>query len=350
MIKKPSKPNRLSTLLPALLSVLFLQGCSSLLTSSQPENNSQARQIIRDLGLEQEYPFDHHFMQTPHGRMHYVDEGQGNPVLALHGNPTWSFLYRNFVKGLSDENRIIAPDLIGFGLSEKPQYVEQYTIEGHVDDIERLVVELDLKDITLIVQDWGGPIGLAVAARQPERIKALVIMNTFGSFPPLPSMDENNIDLPFSLDMFRTPIIGNLMVKQWGMFETQGMAMATANQQRLDAVKIAYQEVFTDADDRAGVFAFPQLIPANLQHPSAQLLKHQVEPYVNNFKGPVKIIWGKQDPFFPLEMLTTWQDRLPQASTLEIPQASHFLQEDAHEIIIPQLKHFLATLKNGNTL
>lgn len=350
MIKKPRKHSRLTLLVPIALTSLLLQACSSVLTSSQPENAQQANQIIRDLGLEKEYPFDHHFLQTDHGRMHYVDEGQGSPVLALHGNPTWSFLYRNFVKGLSDENRIIAPDLIGFGLSEKPNDVDSYTIKGHVDDIERLVVDLDLKDLTLIVQDWGGPIGLAVAARQPHRIKALVIMNTFGSFPPLPSMDQNNIDLPFSLDMFRAPVIGNLMVKQLGMFESMGMSMATANQERLDAVKIAYQEVFTDADDRAGVLAFPQLIPANLQHPSAQLLKHQVEPYVNDFKGPVQIIWGSQDPFFPYEMLAAWQARLPQAKTLEVPEASHFLQEDAHEKIIPQLRLFLSHLNNGEKI
>lgn len=341
---------RLHKLVPALLSIVLLQACSSVLTSSQPENALQAQHIIRDLGIEKEYPFDHHFLQTDHGRMHYVDEGQGKPVLALHGNPTWSFLYRNFIKGLSDKNRMIAPDLIGFGLSEKPNDVDAYTIAGHIDDIERLVVALDLKDLTLIVQDWGGPIGLAVAARQPHRIKALVIMNTFGSFPPLPSMDENNIDLPFSLDMFRAPLIGNLMVKQLGMFETMGMSMATAKQERLDAVKIAYQDVFTDADDRAGVLAFPQLIPTNLQHPSAQLLKQNVEPYVNNFKGPVQIIWGTQDPFFPIEMLAAWQDRLPQAQIMEVPEASHFLQEDAHEKIIPQLRLFLSNLNNGEQL
>lgn len=341
MLKKSSNTIRLITALTVIFLAL-LQGCTSILASSQPENNQQAKQIIRDLGLEKEYPFEHQFIQTPHGRMHYLDEGKGNPVLALHGNPTWSFLYRNFVKGLSDNNRIIAPDLIGFGLSEKPNDVESYTIKGHVDDIESLVVELDLNNITLIVQDWGGPIGLAVAARHPQRIKALVIMNTFGSFPPLPTMDENNIDLPFSLDMFRAPLIGNLMVKQLGMFESMGMSMATANQERLDAVKVAYQAVFTDADDRAGVLAFPQLIPVNLQHPSAQLLKNKVEPYMDSFTGPVQIIWGSQDPFFPYEMLTAWQARLPQAQTLEIPEASHFLQEDAHEKIIPQLKLFLS--------
>jgi len=321
--------------------LLWLSGCSSVLSSSQPTTAQQATQAIEDLGLSQEYPFNHHFLQTTHGRMHYIDEGKGQPVLMVHGNPSWSFLYRNFVKGLSDQNRIIAPDLIGFGLSQKPNDVDSYSIQGHVDDVDKLITSLDLNNLTLVFQDWGGPIALAVAARHPQRIKALVVLNTFGAFPPLPSMDENNIDLPFELDMFRAPLIGNLLVKQLGMFENMAMKMATVDHDHLNTVKIAYTDVFTDADDRAGVMAFPQLIPDRLAHPSAQLIKHQVEPFVNNFKGPVKIFWGMQDPFFPPEMLTQWQHNLPQATTLQIDDASHYLQEDAHDKIVPVLKQFL---------
>ncbi len=321
-----------------------LAGCSSVLSNSQPENAAQATQIIADLGLSQEYPFDHHFIQTHHGRMHYIDEGKGDPVLALHGNPTWSFLYRNFAKGLSDKNRFIAPDLIGFGLSQKPSDVDSYSIAGHVDDIDKLITTLDLQNLTLVIQDWGGPIALAVAARHPERIKALVILNTFGSYPPLPTMDENNVDLPFELDMFRAPVIGNLLVKQLGMFENMGMKMATVNHDHLDTVKIAYTDVFTQADDRAGVMAFPKLIPTKLDHPSAQLIKHQVEPFVKNFKGPVQIFWGMQDPFFQPEMLTVWQHNLPQANTVKLAGASHYLQEDAHQEIVPLLKQFLSRI------
>lgn len=230
-------------------------------------------------------------------------------------------------------------------MSQKPNDVASYSIEGHVNDVDELITNLDLNNLTLVFQDWGGPIALAVAARHPQRIKALVVLNTFGAFPPLPSMDENNIDLPFELDMFRAPIIGNLLVKQLGMFENMAMDMATVDHDHLESVKIAYTDVFTDADDRAGVMAFPQLIPDNLAHPSAQLIKHQVEPFVKNFKGPVQIFWGLQDPFFPPEMLTEWQLNLPQANTLKIEDASHYLQEDAHEKIVPVLKQFL---KNNN--
>ncbi|MFL4470063.1 alpha/beta fold hydrolase [Tateyamaria armeniaca] len=127
---------------------------------------------IKELRLESEYPFASHYIQTPMGRMHYLDEGAENErstVLAVHGNPTWSFLYRALVKGLSAERRIVVPDHIGFGLSEKPDDEAAYTLKAHIDHLEALVLHLDLTDITLVMQDWGGPIGLGVAARHPGR-------------------------------------------------------------------------------------------------------------------------------------------------------------------------------------
>jgi haloalkane dehalogenase len=125
-----------------------------------------------------EYPFTCHYLPLSMGKMHYVDEGKGETILMLHGNPTWSYLYRNAIKGLSKQYRCIAPDYIGFGLSDKPRDWS-YRPQEQAQNVERLIAELKLKDITLVVQDWGGPIGLSYALQHPENVKRLLIMNTW---------------------------------------------------------------------------------------------------------------------------------------------------------------------------
>ncbi|HAJ45180.1 MAG TPA: hypothetical protein DCL54_01190, partial [Alphaproteobacteria bacterium] len=129
---------------------------------------ANAARLRKKLKLDARYPFTSRFFETPMGVMHYVDEGAGDVVLALHGNPTWSFLYRDFIAELSKSHRVIAPDHIGFGLSEKPRDEAFYSIDGHIRNLEALVTALDLTNITLIMQDWGGPIGLGMAARHPR--------------------------------------------------------------------------------------------------------------------------------------------------------------------------------------
>ena len=171
-------------------------------------SENRAATLVRKLGIGRQYPFAHHFMKTSMGAMHYVDEGEGQPVLCVHGNPSWSFLYREFIKGLSGENRVIAPDHIGFGLSDKPSDENEYSIEAHIQNLEKLVIELDLRDITLVVQDWGGPIGLGMAARHPDRIKALVVLNTFGFYPLHEGMDPEDQKLLAPLLLMRSSGLG----------------------------------------------------------------------------------------------------------------------------------------------
>jgi pimeloyl-ACP methyl ester carboxylesterase len=275
------------------------------------------------------------------GAMHYVDEGEGQPVLCVHGNPSWSFLYREFIKGLSGENRVIAPDHIGFGLSDKPSDENEYSIEAHIQNLENLVIELDLRDITLVVQDWGGPIGLGMAARHPDRIKALVVLNTFGFYPLHEGMDPENQKLPAPLLLMRSSGLGTWLVRKKGFFERIVMKMATGNSQRLKAVHHAYKGVFQGPEDRAGVMAFPRLIPTNSRHPSAQILLNETGPFLDKFGGPVQIYWGMKDPIFPIEALGAWRKRLPQAEVIELSDAKHYLQEDAADVIVPGISKFL---------
>ena len=300
-----------------------------------------AKSEVERLGISSEYPFSPNYLSTPMGAMHYVDEGEGHPILAMHGNPTWSFLYRKFITELSGDYRVVVPDHIGFGLSDKPEDVEQYTIEAHIQNIEYLMEKLDLNNVTLIVQDWGGPIGLGAAARHPKRIKAIVVLNSFGFYPLSDQHDPENVKLPPPLVMMRTKFPGAMMVRNMGMFERMAMPTAVARGDRLKAVKKAYTGVFQSSKDRAGVLAFPRLIPTRTQHPSAKILINETGPYLENFKGPAHIFWGMEDPFFPVEALETWQKKLPQAGVTQLAEAKHYIQEDAYEDILPELRVFL---------
>ena len=306
---------------------------------SKVELKDRAASVVQKLGISREYPFSHNFIETKLGSMHYVDQGEGDPVLCLHGNPSWSFLYRKFISELSKENRVVAPDYIGFGLSDKPSIEKFYTIEAHIKSVEKLVLDLDLKNITLVIQDWGGPIGLAVAARRPERFKSLVILNTFGFYPLHESMDPENLQLPPPLLLMRSKFPGTWLVRSRGMFERMVMKMATGK--ALKPVHHAYRDVFTGYDDRAGVMAFPRLIPTTSHHPAAQILLNETGPYLDQFKGQVQIYWGMKDPLFPTLALEAWRERLPNAEVMELPNGKHYLQEDEPEVIISGIKRML---------
>lgn len=305
---------------------------------SQPRSAEEARAIVAELGLTSEYPFQSRFAVTPHGRMHYVDEGAGDPILCLHGNPTWSFLYRNFVKGLRGSHRVVAPDLIGFGLSEKLPDPAAYSIGGHVDDVSALVESLDLRRITLVLQDWGGPIGLGLAVRHPERIRALVVMNTIGFVPDIGS----NGGPPLPLRLLRVPILGEQLIQGLGLFNRLFVPFGIARDERKpELVRRAYVQVQGTWQERAGTLAFPRLIPTAPDDAVVPLLESE-DRFLRSFRGPVLIAWGMKDRAFGPAVLAEWRKRFPRADVLELPDASHFLQEDAWEQIVPRIERLLA--------
>ena len=306
---------------------------------SQPADDRAAREAVRQLGIEAEYPFRHGFVATPHGRMHYAEAGRGAPVLCLHGNPTWSFLYREFLRGLAPDQRVVAPDLIGFGLSQKLSDPDAYTIEGHIEDVSALVEALDLREIVLVFQDWGGPIGLGVAARHPERVRALVVMNTVGFVP-----DGANGFPPLALRVLRAPVLGEQLVQGLGIAHRAFLPAGIAKSERRDPrVLRAYRDVQGSWPERAGTLAFPRLIPDGPDHPSMTVLE-RTGAYLESFRGPVLIIWGMKDPAFRPTMLAQWRKRFPDAPVLELPDAGHFLQEDAPDVVVARIKRFLAGL------
>lgn len=324
-----------------------LKTLPSIDTAKSRHARSRAEKTIKRLDIADAYPLDHHFFDSPMGAMHFVDEGSEKggtgTILMLHGNPTWSFLYRKFVQAFVPTHRVIAPDHIGFGLSNKPEDEAAYTIDAHIQNLQGLVEALDLRNITLVIQDWGGPIGLGMAARLPERVKRIVIINTFGFYPPVEGMDPENLRLPAPLRLMRTKGVGDFLVRRLGFFERQAMPTAVGNKRAYKAVRHAYTGIFRNAADRAGVMAFPRLIPTNTKHPSAQIMLKETGPYLDSFDGPASIFWGVNDPFFPIEVLHAWKTRLPHAEVTEISKGKHYIQEDDPDTIIAGLRNFLTT-------
>ncbi len=295
--------------------------------SSVPRDADEARAAIRALGLADEYPFAHGFITTPHGRMHYAEAGHGPVVLCLHGVPTWSFLYREFLRELAPNARVIAPDLIGFGLSEKPPDATAHSVAGHVDDVSALVRELDLRDVTLVMQDWGGPIGLGVLARDPERVRALVVMNAFA---PGRRPFGDGVGRPLSARVFALPLVGEQLVQGLALHHRLVAPAAVQSMERGALVRRANLGVQDAWDDRAGTLALVRLLPGV-----------ESDAALARFRGPALIAWGMRDPAFGGAALEAWKRALPEARVLELSDAGHFPQEDAPEQLIPAVRELL---------
>ncbi len=287
------------------------------------------------------WPYEPRWFEGGDGRMHYIDEGPRDaaPVVMVHGNPTWAYLYRNFIDALiAAGHRAIAFDHLGFGRSAKPDDASLYSIARHLDRAEALLESLDLRDATPVVQDWGGPIGLGWATRHPERIRSLMILNTFAHRPP------EKVRLPAPLVAFRTPLVGELLVKGLNMF-TRGFLFRAGvrRPERLTAeVKAAYLAPHPSWSSRTPVLAFPREIPSGPEGPVSELMA-EIEAGLSAFgERPVAICWAMRDVAFTPETLERlWLRTFPDADVTRIADAGHYLQEDAHEVVVPKLLELL---------
>ncbi|HZG34928.1 MAG TPA: haloalkane dehalogenase [Gaiellaceae bacterium] len=261
------------------------------------------------------YPWQPHYLDLDGLRLHYLDEGAGPPVLLLHGEPTWSYLYRTVIPELTPACRVVAPDYLGFGRSDKPLRLEDYSYDLHVASIQRLVEALDLRDLTVVVQDWGGPIGLRVAVEQPERVARLVLMNTGvgGGRPPSEEWLR-----------FRD------FVRRVGPELLPGRLVRISCIRPLsDEVEEAYSAPWPVPESKAGVLAFPELVPTEPEHPNtAPLLR--VRDAVARWEKPALVLFSDSDPIFRPEAAERLARLIPGAGPAEIvARAGHFLQEDA---------------------
>ena len=280
------------------------------------------------------YPFKSNYFKIGDYKYHYVDEGEGEPILMVHGNPSWSFLYRELIKEFKSTNRVVAPDHLGFGLSDKPPNFP-YRLETHIDNLEAFVVALDLKNITLIVHDWGGPIGLGVAVRYPERIKRIIITNT-AAF----SMRK----VPLRIKIGKTPWLGAKLFKNLNLFAKAATVMTTVKPLSQE-VKNAYLFPFQNKEDRNGIVRFVQDIPHDPVHPSFEVLLG-VEHGLWMFKSkPIAIIWGMKDWCFSPVFFEKWLEVYPNASQCILDNAGHWLFEEEPEKIIDFIHCFMAENK-----
>jgi haloalkane dehalogenase len=278
------------------------------------------------------YPFESHFIELDSYRLHYVDEGQGETLLMLHGNPTWSFYYRNLIKGLRSQFRCVVPDHMGCGLSDKPQEYN-YTLSQHIDNLAALIDHLNLDKITLVMHDWGGSIGMGFAVRHPDKVKRLVIFNTAAFLSDR---------IPFIINLCRNPIIGPLAILQLNLFAKLGASWASKQPGRMRGkVRKGYLAPYNSAENRIANLRFVQDIPMTPDIPSYPVVEH-IESQLGYFRDrPVMIIWGMQDFCFTEHFLDRWRQYFPNAEVHEVKDAGHYVVEDADEQIIPWMIRFL---------
>ncbi|MEO1230896.1 MAG: alpha/beta fold hydrolase [Myxococcota bacterium] len=288
------------------------------------------------------WPYAPRAFESSDGKMHYVDEGprEGRPVVMVHGNPTWSYLYRRFIEATTAAGfRAIALDHLGFGRSEKPDRRELYTIPRHGDRCDQLLESLGLEDATVVVQDWGGPIGLTWAARHAERVRSLCVLNTFVHRPP------EKVSLPIPLRMFRTPGVGEVMVKGLHAFVKQFLFKAgVVHPERFGVEeRAAYLAPHPNWASRTAILEFPREIPSGPEGPVSDFLADIHDRLVPAFQDkPVMIAWPMKDIAFTPDMLEHWWlADFPHAEVLRVEEAGHYIQEDAHEVVVPRLLEFL---------
>ena len=301
------------------------------------------REYMRNETFEGSFPFKSNIKEINGFDMHYVDEGKGEPIVCVHGEPTWGYLYRKFITELSKKNRVVVPDHMGFGKSDVPQD-KPYVLAQHVDNLTKFLLKLDLKNITLIMQDWGGPIGFGFATRNPDLIKRIVILNTgVGVFPEgMPPWYE---DLKFE----GVPDLGNEEIYNKTLSDMKSFIplmfkYAIYNQDKVTPTMLkAYTAPFPNKESTIGAVAFPKDIPIGFLHPSAKFMLETFKNLKKLADRPKILIWGLKDPIFPKLVIDLWKSiyRDLKNSIHLIDNASHFLQEDAPEEIIGYIKSFL---------
>jgi len=280
----------------------------------------------------EEYPFKSNFIDLDGSKMHYLDEGNGFPVLMLHGNPTWSFYYRNLVKVFAGKYRCIVPDHIGCGFSDKPQDYN-YTLDTHIENVSRLVDKLKIEKLNLVVHDWGGSIGMGLAVRRPELINRIVILN---------SAAFTDSFIPLRIAACRIPFIGEIAVRRFNLFVQAARFMATSKTFGLTGeVLKGFLFPYRSYEDRVAIYGFVKDIPMKADHVSYPVLK-EIENNLNLLSNrKIALIWGCRDFCFTTHFLERWKEIFPKAESFLFKTAGHYVLEDAKDEVIKHISEFL---------
>ena len=282
--------------------------------------------------LKKLYPYTGKYLTVSAGQYHYLDQGTAEEgvILAVHGNPTWSFYWRALIEHFSDRYRVVIPDHIGCGFSDKPQ-AWAYQLGGHIDNLCQLVEELDLKNIVLVVHDWGGAIGMGMATRFPERIQKIVVTNT-AAF--------RSQEIPASIASCRIPVFGEIAVLGFNAFA--GVASWRASAKGLSKeVKSGLLFPYNSWENRIATLRFVHDIPLKEKHPSYQTLLTVEEGLEKLLDKPMLICWGELDFCFTPNFRKEWERRFPNATVHAWDDVGHYVIEDVPERFISTMNGWL---------
>lgn len=280
---------------------------------------------------EARHPFEPHWLGLPAGRMHYVDEGRGRPVVFVHGTPTSSYLYRHFIPPLARTHRVVAPDHLGFGRSDKPPDAD-YRPAAHARNLERLLDELELDEVVLAVHDFGGPIGLSWALRHPGRVRGLVLFNTW-----MWSLEGTPAE---TMSRLLSGRIGRFLYTRFNLSPRVILKLAFGDRSKLSReAHCHYVRAFPTPDDRVA----PWVLARELGD-SGGWYDTLWERRDRLRDTPALLLWGMQDPAFGPDDLERWREALPGARVETFPEAGHFVQEEAPEAALAHLQRFLGEL------
>ena len=284
------------------------------------------------------YPFKSCYHDIGGFKYHYVDEGSGDPIVMIHGNPTWSFFFRELIKGLSNNYRTLSPDHIGCGLSEKPDESQYpFDLKRRIDDLEKFIEKLDLKQkITFIVHDWGGMIATAYALRHREKIGRMVIMNTAAFLPPGKKRIPLRLQMIRSIQPFAAPAVLGL-----NLFARGALCMAP-RKKLSDQVKKGLLAPYNSWHNRIATLKFVQDIPLTPKDHSYDIVKQSDDQLHRLSKIPMLLLWGRHDFVFDMDYFREWRHRFPTAKAIVFDDAGHYLLEDVPEKILAAINIFLA--------
>lgn len=281
--------------------------------------------------LHPEYPYASNFLKIGENKLHYLDEGCGPVVIMLHGNPTWSFYYRNLIACLRPFCRVVVPDHMGCGLSDKPQEYS-YTLSQHIENVGKLVDHLEIEKFSLVVHDWGGAIGLGYCINHLKKIEKILVMNS-GAF--------RSSRIPLRINVCKCGLFGEFLVRGANGFAWPASFMAVENSLPKDIVR-AYLAPYNSWKNRIAVHRFVQDIPLNSHHPSFQTLlaieKGLID--INKAQIPVKIVWGGKDFCFNDAFFSEWLQHFPEATSHYFPDAGHYVLEDKMSEVIQIARDF----------
>ena len=286
--------------------------------------------------IREEYPFEQNAFSLGEHSLNYVDEGAGQAVVMLHGNPTWSFYYRNVIKTLRDDFRCLALDHMGCGLSDKPQEYS-YTLNQHINNAVEWVESLGLESFDLIVHDWGGAIGMGLAKVMPEKIRRIVILNTAAFFIPR---------IPKRIALCRVPLLGDVIVRGFNGFA--GPAVTMAVKKFLSKTeKEGYLLPYDNWANRIATLRFVQDIPTRPGEETYRMVA-DIEAFLPSLgEKPMLIGWGRKDFCFNDIFLETWKHTFPRAKVCAYSKAGHYVLDDERETLIPEISKFLSEVRES---